>query len=150
MKKRSLRAWKRLPDPAVAAFYSLGAFASKPERFTREAAEAVANTSVANLALLATRNLVEVEGNTFLLHQVLADVARTKLDEETVGRHRDYYLTLANKDLEDWQRIEEVYGQIKWAWQSITDEETRPDWIWALPTYQERRGLWRDQLAWLA
>ena len=65
-----------------------------------------------------------------------------------MARHQDYYLALANEDRDEWQRIEGVYGQIKWAWQAIRQEEARLDWVKALRTYQGRRGLWRDQLAW--
>lgn len=137
-----------LPHGAVAAFYALGAFAPKPERFSREAAESVAEADAATLALLAARNLVEVEGETLTLHQLLADMARTKLDDYAKARHRKYYLELVNRDREDWQQIEVAYGQIKWAWQCTPLNASRLDWIGALQVYQSRRGLWHDRLNW--
>jgi len=137
-----------LPPGAVAAFHALGAFAPKPERFSREAAEAVAETGAATLALLAARNLVEVEGESLALHQILADVARTRLGDRARARHRRYYLALVNRDRQDWRPIEALYGQIKWAWQVIPRDATLLDWVWALQTYQRRRGLWRDQIGW--
>lgn len=112
-----------LPPAAIDAFYALGAFAPKPERFSREAAEAVTEADGATLALLVTRNLLEVEDERLALHQVLADVAREHMPEAAVERHRDTYLALANEDRDDWRAIEAVYGQIKWAWQATTDPE---------------------------
>jgi tetratricopeptide (TPR) repeat protein len=131
-----------------AAFYALGAFAPKPERFSRAAAEAVAETTGETLLRLAVRNLIEVEGKRFALHQVLADVAKTGTDDAAVGRHRTYYLGLANEDRQDWRQIERVYGQIRWGWQATTDDKNRLAWVWALREYQRLRGLWRDGLEW--
>ena len=138
-----------LPYRAVAAFHALGALAPRPERFSREAAPAVAGADAAPLALLAARNLVEVEGEVLALHQVLADVARTRLDDYARARHRDYYLALVEKDREDWRRIEAVYGQIKWAWRFVPRDTSLLDWVWALRIYQWRCGLWRDQIDWI-
>ena len=131
-----------------AAFYALGAFAPKPERFSRAAAEAVAETSGQTLLKLAVRNLVEVEGQQLALHQVVADVVRTGLDQAAVARHRAYYLGLANQDRDNWRRIEEAYEQIKRGWQETTEDEDRFRWVGALQEYQRLRGLWRDQLEW--
>lgn len=152
-KKMSLRdmlalSLDELAEEDQAAFYALGAFAPKPEYFSLAAVEAVTQAEDETLARLAVRNLVEVEGKQFALHQVLADVAKEEIDETVTERHRTYYMGLANEDPKDWRRIEAVYGQIKWAWQATTDDESRLDWIWALRTYQQLRGLWRDQLDW--
>jgi hypothetical protein len=76
-------------EQAVSAFYALGAFAPKPETFSVEAAKAVAECDEAVLALLVARNLVALagEGGEWLtLHQIVADVARTGLDEAAVAR----------------------------------------------------------------
>ena len=141
-----------LPEEGQQAFYALGAFAPKPEHFDRPAAEAVSGTNPRTLALLAARNLVEIDTDTkrFALHQTLADVARTKMDPESVSRHRDHYLALVNEDPKDWRRIEAIYGQIKHAWTGVskTGGEKLLDMIWALHVFQERRGLWREYLAW--
>lgn len=132
---------------AVDAFYALGAFAPKPEQFSREAAEVVTNSDGAALALLIARNLMEMHEGQLALHQVLADVARTKLTDDAVSRHRLYYLNLVNEDRENWRRIATMYGQIKWAWGQASLPHVL-DFVWALRIYQERQGLWRDALEW--
>jgi tetratricopeptide (TPR) repeat protein len=139
-----------LPDSAKMAFYALGAFAPKPERFSRKAAKAVTQAASAILALLAARNLLEVEeeGRQLTVHQTVADVARTQLDEAAIVRHRDYYLNQVNEDKENWQRIEAVYGQIEWAWHQAPADKNLLDFIWALRPYQNNRGLWRISLDW--
>ncbi len=138
-----------LPHEAEEAFYALGVFAPKPERFSRQAAEVVAQTDAATLALLAARNLIEIEDGDLTIQQTLADVARTRFDASARDRHRRYYLELANGDRDNWQRIEAAYGQIRWAWQSLPSDASRLDWIWAVQRYHRRRGLWREGLDWL-
>ncbi|MGI9179635.1 MAG: tetratricopeptide repeat protein, partial [Longimicrobiaceae bacterium] len=139
-----------LPERAVEAFYALGAFAPKPESFDRAAAETVTGADAATLALLIARNLIErAESGQLSLHQMLADVARTRMDAEAAARHREYYLGLVHSDRENWRRIESAYGQIKWAWAAAPEDERVLDFIWALRIYQERRGLRRDQTAWI-
>lgn len=144
-----------LPQLAVQAFYALGAFAPKPEQFSLEAAKAVTEADEETLALLIARNLLEAvdadadaDEEWLALHQTLWDVADARMDKATVVRHREHYLALVNKDREDWQTIEAIYGQIKWAWQQLPDDEIVLDFLWALRIYQERRGLWRDKLSW--
>lgn len=137
-----------LPQQTVAAFHALGAFAPKPARFSREAAEAVTEAGAAELAVLAVRNLVEVMGTEFTLHQVLADVAGAGMEAEAEGRHQGYYLELVNRDREDWRAIEAVYEQVKWAWDRLVDE-ARLAWIYTLMVYQDRRGLRADEIAWI-
>ena len=146
----SLESLEELPagKEAVMAFYALAAFAPKPARFSLEAAEAVTGRGVHTLVLLAARNLLELVGEELTLHQTLADVVRARLDEESVARHRDYYLTLVNKDWEDWRRIEGVYEQAKWAWRALPEDEELLDWVWALQLFQKRRGLGQDALQW--
>jgi tetratricopeptide (TPR) repeat protein len=131
----------------VRAFYALGAFAPKPETFSREAAEAVTGSGGATLASLVARNLVEKQGEQLALHQTLADVARIGLDDTAVTRHREFYLALVNEDPEDWQCIKAAYGQIKWAWMSLPLDDVL-EFVWALDVYQERQGLWADTLEW--
>jgi tetratricopeptide (TPR) repeat protein len=138
-----------LPSQAVAAFYALGAFAPKPEQFTLEAAQTVTETDTRTLALLASRNLAERVGAEWLaLHQTLADVASTRMDAEAVVRHMVYYLALAQRNPEDWQTIEANYGQAKWAWERLPEDEAVLGFLWTFGIYHQRRGLWRDYLAW--
>jgi hypothetical protein len=120
-----------LPGAAQNAFYALGAFAPKPERFSPEAAEAVTQAGSATLAVLAARNLLEIEAEKrqLTLHQTIADAARTRLEEAAVARHRDYYLTLVQqgRNRYDWWLIFDMYGQIR-PKRSTTSSKPLPCW----------------------
>ena len=143
-----------LEDDEQQVFYNLGAFAPRPNSFTPEAAIYVTNTDIDTLAELADRNLIETveNGKVVVLHQVLADFARTNTWSESNERHWDYYLAIAKENREDWEQIEKVYGQIQWAWnrakRETPDDVSMLNFIWALDTYQRRRGLWEDRLNW--
>lgn len=141
-----------LPVETRQVFYALGAFAPKPATFSWAAAIVVSQADDRRLSVLLDRNLLEVAltGDVvwLTLHQTLAEAAAARLPEEARAQHQSTYLALANEDQEDWQRIEQHYEQMKWAW---TQAEETPDalkWVWALRVYQERRGLWQDALAW--
>ena len=142
-----------LPPIAVAAFYALGAFAPKPESFSRAAAEATAQTDAATLGLLGARNLLEINGGRLALHQTLADAAVASGESIALAaahhRHRTYYVALANEDKNNWQWIESAYGQIRWAWNHCPDNESLLDMVWALRIYQSNHGLWRDKINWI-
>ena len=137
---------------ALTAFYALGAFAPKPARFQRKAAEAVAECDAAVLALLIARNLLEGEGDSLALHQTLADVAVRHCPEAARQRHRDHYLALVNEDRKDWQRIETLYPQLQHAWRRqmavAPDDDAVVRLIDAADRYQRLRGLWLDNLQW--
>ncbi len=138
-----------LPEKAQRAFHAVGAFAPKPEGFSREAAETVTGASASTLAQLAGRNLIEVaEGERLAIHQVLADVARQETPEEAFRRHARYYFDLIDRDRDNWKQIEAVYGQAKWAWRSLPEGQTVLDFVFALRFFQERRGLWKEELGW--
>jgi tetratricopeptide (TPR) repeat protein len=139
---------------AMAAFYALGAFAPKPARFDRPAAESVTGTDAAVLALLVARNLLEVDADGRLaLHQVLADFAVLRTPDEARVRHREHYLAVADAPPQDWPRIETVYPQIQQAWNrqmrlgAGSGELIR--FVNILSTYQRNRGLWQDRRDWL-
>lgn len=68
---------------------------------------------------------------------------------EAMARHRDHYLALVQQAPEDWPRIEAIYGQVKRAWQLMTEEESGLAFIQALAMYQERRGLWQERELWI-
>ena len=127
------------------AFYDLGAFAPKPQRFSWEAAEAVTGLAIEDLVL---RSLVEISGDQLAMHQVMSDVARSQTSESAITRHRDFYQQAVNENWQDWRSIEQIYGQIKRAWEAAPREAELLNLIWALNIYQERRGLWQDRLAW--
>ena len=133
---------------AVQAFYALGAFAPKPERFSWAAAQAVSQVDEDSLALLWERNLLEADEHGLALHQTLAEVARTKLDEGAVARQREYYLSLVKPDPNAWQQIEPIYGQLKWAWTAAADNEDLLAFLSLVQHFHIRRGLWRDELDW--
>ncbi|MCB0162507.1 MAG: hypothetical protein KDD83_30425, partial [Caldilineaceae bacterium] len=63
------------------------------------------------------------------------------------ARHRAYYLSLVEKNPEDWERIDPLYGQIKRALHVAPDDESLLEFVRALATYQERRGLWEDRIS---
>ena len=138
-----------LSESAQKAFYRLGAFASKPQQFRAEAAEAVTQVDTRSLASLAARNVLEVDKTWLKLHPTIADVARTKLDQDTIARHREYYLGFARENAENWQRVEGAYSQIRWAWQQAPDNETLLAFLAALQNFQNRRGLASDTVAWV-
>jgi tetratricopeptide (TPR) repeat protein len=139
-----------LPEATRNAYYKLGAFATKPERFSPEAAEAVAEAHDRSLALLTARNLLEVDraSRRFSLHPIIADVARAKLEQSTLNRHREYYLTFAHENAGQWQPVEDVYGQIRWAWQQASDDQTLLPFLVILENFQIERGLLTERLVW--
>ena len=125
-----------------AAYYALGAFAPKPALFIRAAAEVVSDAEGVLLSRLVNRNLLEISGSAFTLHQVLADLARERMDDEAQARHAAYYLALVNGDRKDWRRIDAVYEQIRWAWERV-DDDACLEWIDALRQHQVTRGYWK-------
>lgn len=138
-----------LPPEARQAFSGLGAFAAKPERFTPEAAAAVTASGASSLALLAARNLLEVDAASRLLslHPTIADVARMGLEPESVARHREHYLEVIRAS-GDVSSIASVYGQLRWAWRQAPDDDTLFVLLGALVPFQQHRGLSADTLAW--
>ncbi|HUF38050.1 MAG TPA: tetratricopeptide repeat protein, partial [Anaerolineales bacterium] len=137
-----------LTDEARQAFHALGAFASRPAGFSREAAEAVTKAGPKVLAILAARNLLGVEAERLTIHQVLADAARVNLTKEAVHAHREYFLALVNRNREDWRAIEAAWPQIRHGWEQNPDDAGLFEWIWALRVYMSRRGLRQDEIDW--
>jgi tetratricopeptide (TPR) repeat protein len=139
-----------LPDSAQRTFYRLGAFAAKPERFTTEAAMAVAETDATTLARLAARNLLDVDTTTqrVSIHTTLADVARTQPDSSSVARHREHYLGVLSQASGNPRQIEDMYGQLRWAWHQCPDDDSLYAFFYALRPFQKRRGLFAERLAW--
>ncbi|MCB0056583.1 MAG: tetratricopeptide repeat protein, partial [Caldilineaceae bacterium] len=141
-----------LPPKVATAFWSLGAFAPKPATFDRAAAQAVTQAEPGTLALLVGRNLVDAANGVLAVHQVVHDVMARALPGKAVEEHRGYYLGLVHEDREDWQRIEAVYAQVRFAWQQLVEDgKLSPrlfQFVGQLGAYQERRGIWQDKLAW--
>lgn len=138
-----------LHPTAQETFYTLGAFASKPTTFSVEAALAVAEVELISLSELINHNLLEQQADDCLaIHQTLADYARIYMPSSKEIRHRMYYLDEVNKNREDWNYIDTIYLQLKYAWKNAPHDMCRLDLIWAARIYQDRRGLWQDQIDW--
>lgn len=99
-----------LPQKLVDGFHALGAFAAKPADFSLEAAKAITATETRSLAILVARHLVERNGERLTLHQTLADVAQSQLQQRALKRHRAYFLTFAQanggRKPEAWDTLE--------------------------------------------
>lgn len=92
-----------LSPTAVNAFYALGAFAPNPASFDLNSAQFVTGVDLETLAVLVARNLVELHDSKRLaLHQVLFDVARTKVKKDERMRHAICYATVALRIYQDY------------------------------------------------
>jgi tetratricopeptide (TPR) repeat protein len=145
----SVEALEKMSPAAVAAFWALGAFAPNPATFERQAAEAVTGADSGVLALLVGRNLVEAADGGLVVHQVVHDVMGVGVAGEVRERHAQFYLDVVKEDREDWQRIEGVYPQVRYAWQGLADDDARLlAFMWALRIHFNRRGMGPEQIAW--
>jgi tetratricopeptide (TPR) repeat protein len=140
-----------LPLETRSAFYALGAFAPSPARFEIDAALAVigADDSNAIADLLRRSLLLQDEDEWLLLHQTVADVAREQMPPDAVMRHYTYHLALIKSNVEDWQRIEAVYEQIRYLAYILPPGDELDRLCAAAYTYQYRRGLWKEREEWL-
>ena len=139
-----------LTEAARQAFFALGAFAPKPERFDRTAAEHVCGQDARALAQLASRHLLEVDAasRSLALHATVADVARQRVPAEALVAHRGHLLGCARAAGTEWQAVESVYGQLRWAWRQAPDDATLFEFMRTLEHFQLRRGLHAERLAW--
>jgi tetratricopeptide (TPR) repeat protein len=139
-----------LPPAALTAFAALGAFAPKPDRFAPEAAAAVTLADPTTLTLLAARNLLEVDlaSRTLAVHPTIADVARAAMTADSVTRHREFYLALAQASGGATDSIAAAYPQIRFAWRQAPDDAPVFQLLAALEPFQSKRGLSADTLAW--
>ncbi|MEZ4710670.1 MAG: tetratricopeptide repeat protein [Caldilineaceae bacterium] len=138
-----------LPKKIQEAFFALGAFASKPERFTLNAAQIVTKADAKTLALLIASNLLQQVGSESLtIHQVLADAARTQMPSEFQNRHREYYLNLMKYSENKWGDVESIFGQYIHARNSVRNDFRELIMILNADTFLERRGRWYERLQW--
>ena len=139
-----------LPEPARACFHALGSFAARPQRFTPAAAVAVTEADSGVLALLGSRNLVDIDqaSRTLSLHPTVADLARTTEAPGAAVKHLQYDLSAIKEDGRDPARADEAYGQLRWGWQRASDDETLLVMLGIVEPYQARRGLFAETLAW--
>ncbi len=136
-----------LPLEAVSAFNSLGAFAPKPETFDLEATRFVTGSDARTIAVLVEKNLVEEDGQSLAFHQTVREVAFSDMPVGARERHAGHYISRVVAAGDAWRDIEKLYGQIKWAFDSVTADEL-PSFIEALAQYQRLRGLWADSIQW--
>lgn len=166
---------KNLSAKTQSTFYALGAFAPKPRKFHRVAAEFVCQADVAMLTTLVDRNLLEIYPDGWLsIHKSVADIARTKLSHESMMMHSYYYLQLLCEGLgfdgivvskidesgdalveqmigddnsPNWNQIHPIYEQIDWLFTSL-DDQYIPMFSSLLFKYQSHFGLWEDGFKW--
>ena len=139
---------ENLPPDTVETFFCLGAFAPKPESFTREAAIAVSSLGTNALALLIDHNLLSMSGQLLQIHQVVSDVANEQLQSSATERHKRYYLNKAESLEPEWRAMEAVYGQFTWAFRRETELESMMCFLTRAKWYQERRWLGSDFVSW--
>jgi tetratricopeptide (TPR) repeat protein len=139
-----------LAVPVANAFYALGAFAPHPATFDQAAAIFVTGADPEALSQLVNRRLVENRGDGLSLHQVVADVARSRLPTTATSRHLAHYLEGIRAGGDHWRRIEQIYPQLKWAWDQLpsSEQETKLRIVAAVGRYQRLRGLWTDLARW--
>jgi tetratricopeptide (TPR) repeat protein len=137
-----------LPQPAVEAFHSLGAFAAKPVHFDRSAALEVTGVDPSTLAELIDRKLIEVDDDQLATHQTIADAARTQTSAGAVERHRMHYLRMVDMTGDDLSRLQAVHGQLRWAGLQFASKSGYSDFVWAVPKSRELLGLWHGRPRW--
>lgn len=139
----------RLQEEVVKGFYSLGAFAPKPETFSVDAAMDVTGLKASQITELIGLNLLETaDGERISIHQVLASFANDRMQEDALARHIAFYLVFVHSVRDDWRTIEREYGQFKHAWSALPIDavDERIAFVYAVQDYQRRRGLWRDKV----
>nr|BBH93678.1 hypothetical protein KTA_18770 [Thermogemmatispora argillosa] len=105
---------EQLSATARAALYALSVFPPKPASFSEEAALAVAACSTDELDALVDAGLLESNGgDRYLLHQVIADYARTRLEAQgrevvqaPFARLMEYAIDYAEEHRTDYELLE--------------------------------------------
>jgi tetratricopeptide (TPR) repeat protein len=141
-----------LPRQVRQAFYSLGAFEPMPARFSREAAEAVTTAGARLLAVLAARNLLEIEeqGRQLTLHRTISDVAHSGLDSAARDRHGEYYFRLVadGRNRYDHWLIMDHFPQMSRAWRNAPEDKRLLEWLVVMRPFFNLRDAWSDYLTW--
>lgn len=64
-------------------------------------------------------------------------------------RHAGHYLSLVQRDPQDWQTIQAKLGQIRRAWEAVADDPQQVlAFTEALALFHQRQGLWREAISW--
>jgi tetratricopeptide (TPR) repeat protein len=141
-----------LPGEVKQAFYALGAFEPMPARFSREAAEAVTAAGARTLAVLAARNLLEIEeqGRQLTLHRTISDVAYSGLDPAAHDRHGEYYFGLVASGRNRYNKwlIMDHFAQISRAWRNASEDERLLERLTVMRPFFNLRDAWSDYLTW--
>lgn len=158
------RSWDLLTSQEQAVFRKLSVFRGG---FTREAADQVAEATLAILALLVHKSVVRVDvSGRYDLHELLRQYAAEKLLEAgevdtTAQRHGDYFLKLAEgaeahafgrEQIAWFDRLEVDFDNLRtaliWSLQS-GDAETGLRLAGALGWFFSERAHWSEGLDWL-
>lgn len=99
---------QQVSGEARATLRALGVFPPKPNTFSEEAAAAVSGLPVEALDELTDAGLLESSGaGRYTLHQVIADYARTHLEDERVGeRLVMHFVAYAERHVNDYPALE--------------------------------------------
>lgn len=162
---RSMRAvfeqsWQLLAGEEAQAFARLSVFAGG---FDSDAAEQVAGASLAVLAALVEKSLVQrVAGNRFGLHEMLRQYANLKLDElgkqaATLARHSAYFAGWMRqqetelqqaRQLAALQAIERDFENVRMAWEWAAQHQISSlyQMLNGLYLFGFLRGLYRETI----
>lgn len=151
-----------MSDATRAAYYALGAFAARPDRFSLDAACAVGKCDEDTIKLFADRNLIEEDTAyplaPFAMHQAFAAFARAHMPPEATQRHRAHYRTLfASLNVDDSDaraQLEAAWPQVDQAWRATPEQEEeltnlyaavvpKLEHLWLLPQQEQ----WAQHLA---
>jgi tetratricopeptide (TPR) repeat protein len=150
----------RLSEALQGQFARFGVFAAGREApFDAPAAAAVWQTppdrAEKALRRLARAALLEREGDCYVLHLLVGDYARSRLDEtsrkEAEARHAVYYLGVMQRSAADWQAAEAALPQVRAAQRRAAgDADGLYAWAAAAKEFFHKRGYWTTSMAWLA
>jgi len=149
---------ERLGDAMPEQFAMLGVFAAGREApFAAEAAAAVWDVEPTpakkTLGRLARAALLDREDDSYSLHLLLGDYARSRLDQATrqsaEAGHRAYYLGVAQRSEQEWQAAEAALPQMRAAWGRVPRDDADGLCAWAIATHRffRMRGRRDDERA---
>lgn len=120
-----------LDEQARQAFYALAVFPAKPNSFTEEAAAAVSDVSVEVLDTLTDVGLLEgCEPGRYTLHQIIADYARTHLQESNVyERFIKYMTSYCETHQKDYEALDQESANLFAALQAAAQEKLSVDLV---------------------
>ena len=122
--------WHRLPSAEQALFAQLCGFRGG---FTRAAAEQVAGASLRQLALLASRGLIQYDRqhDRYRIHRLLRQYGAARLARKPVVEHevRERHCAFFSTALQQWNQLSKGAGQLQ-ALELLTDESANIRAAW--------------------